>query len=116
MQLLPVALVLALAVPAGAEHVATSEQVTARLLSTASERTRNVDTLVALGKTVGADLHGAVRLSDADLADLAARADRLTTDPVAGDSTVLIVFAAVGIVLIVLLLIGAAACSSNGSC
>lgn len=116
MKLLPCLMAALIAVPAGAEHVATPEAIQARLLSTTEARTRNVDTLVSWASSHGVDARPAVaRLSDAELADLAARAEQLRTDPVAGDSPFLIVMAAVGVLLIVLLLIGAAACS-DGYC
>jgi len=114
---------------ASQQHLVPPSQVEARLASAAVDRERNLRTVRSLLATeLGSDAASllradvaqlqavAVTLSDEELRDLAARAEALRTDPLAGDSTLLIIFATIGILLIILLIIGAIACSNDPYC
>jgi len=101
------------------DHLVSPEAARAQVIDGAAQRDRSLATLDALLSTpeatqaaarVGADT-GQLRaalpaLSDAEIADLAARADALQADPVAGLDqdirTLLIIFLIVAIVILVL--------------
>lgn len=101
------------------EHLVSPEIVDARLVQSTAQRGRDVAVLDAAldgpvaaraAATIGADLDGVRRaipaLSDADLRDLAQRAQALSADPAAGlDHDVeqlLVVFLIVAIVILVI--------------
>src|SRR5437870_1870167 len=110
----------AIAPPASAEHVITREALNARLAEAAAQRAAEVLSIRRLladpdaarvARLGGADVStiaaGVTALSDPELADLASRANALTTDPVAGhvdhDVWLLVkVFLIVAIVVLVL--------------
>lgn len=101
------------------DHLVSREAARERVLDAATQRARSLATIDAVLATpaaaqaatgVGADsnqLRAALpTLSDAEIADLAARADALQSDPVAGldddIKTLLIIFLVVAIVILVL--------------
>jgi hypothetical protein len=101
------------------DHLVSSEAAREQVLDAAAQRTRSLATLDAALSTpeaveaaagLGADarqLRAALpTLSDAEIADLASRAEALTADPVAGLDqdirTLLIIFLIVAIVILVL--------------
>ena len=101
------------------DHLVTREAAHERVLDAAAQRGRSLATIDAVLSTpeavqaaegLGADtrqLRAALpTLSDAEIADLAARADALQSDPVAGLDddirTLLIIFLIVAIVILVL--------------
>lgn len=112
--------------PAGhagaADHIATADAVQSRLAEAASQRAQNVAVVQGLlatpiaaeaASSVGADLArvrgGVSMLSDAELADLAARASALQSDPVSGALTsnqrMLVTIALILVVIILVLAI-----------
>ena len=112
--------------PAGpadaSDHIATTDVVQSRLAEAATQRAQNVAAVQGLLSTpiaaeaassVGADLArvrgGVTMLSDAELADLAARASALSSDPVSGALTsnqrMLVTIALVLVVIILVLAI-----------
>lgn len=110
------------------DHVVSAADVQARLAAAASERgdhLRTVESALATpaaaeaAKLVHADLdhirRGAASLTDAELRDVAARAELLTVDPVAGAHPVLIVLAVIG-AIVVLAFILSAVCIAQGRC
>jgi CHASE3 domain sensor protein len=107
----------ALAVLLAGSHVVAPAQIEERLMSASSGREA---ALSALSDKVQPQARPAVRaiaarLSDAELEDLAARAEMLQTDPVAGGKTTTIILVTVG-ALIVLFLIAAVACGADEVC
>jgi hypothetical protein len=106
---------------AAADHIVTNDAVQARLSEAATQRAQNVATVQEVlshpvaaeaAASVGANLDrlraGVPTLSDAELADLAARASILQTDPVAGlnsNQRLLVTIALVLVVIILLLAI-----------
>lgn len=108
------------ALPAlAADHLVTPGQSDARLLAAAAARQADLQSVErflaspaaergvrALGQSPGRISHALQALSDAELRDLAARADALDRDPVAGLSSdvnqLLIIFLIVAIVILVL--------------
>jgi hypothetical protein len=128
---LSLALAIALAAhPALAErHVALRNDVTDRLVGAAADRGTNEAAVARLLATStaadaasarGLDIHmlraGVSRLSDAEVADLAARADALRSDPVAGGGrkTLIIVGIVVAVAVILALLI-VESCKEKGA-
>src|SRR5687768_12852301 len=107
------------AVPAAPQaHMVTPEDVQARFAQAAGERAANVRTLEALlssqaATEAAAHLHadlgriraGVPSLTDAELRDLAARAESLRADPVAGNNPILIVLAVVGVLFVLLVIL-----------
>jgi len=115
-----------LSLPAGhvaaGDHIVTPDAVQSRLSDAAAQRAQNIATVqdvlstpiaVEAAGSVGADLSrvraGVAQLSDAELSDLAARANVLQSDPVAGalnsDQRLLVTIALVLIVIILVLAI-----------
>jgi len=115
-----------LSLPAGhvaaGDHIVTPDAVQSRLSEAAAQRAQNIATVqdvlstpiaVEAAGSVGADLSrvraGVAQLSDAELSDLAARANVLQSDPVAGalnsDQRLLVTIALVLIVIILVLAI-----------
>ena len=103
---------------AASDHVATPDAVQARLEGAAAQRAQDLaavqDVLATplareAASSVGADL-GTVRagvstLSDAELADLAARASVLQTDPVAGMDSTMRLLVMIGLILVIIILV-----------
>ena len=115
-----------LSLPAGhvaaGDHIVTPDAVQSRLSEAVAQRAQNIATVqdvlstpiaVEAAGSVGADLSrvraGVAQLSDAELSDLAARANVLQSDPVAGalnsDQRLLVTIALVLIVIILVLAI-----------
>src|SRR5688572_25563402 len=108
----------ALALLIAGSHIATPEQIEARLVSASADGGAALATVTGYAQPhTDMDVRAlAGRLRDEELKDLAARAEMLQADPVAGASAGLVVLASVGAVLIVLLIVGAIACSDDASC
>jgi hypothetical protein len=109
----PIAAILALLlVPApgrAQDHVVSPAEVQARLAAAASDRAEAVRAVdAALGK-------GVSRLSAAELRDLDVRAQRLTTDPVAGTHPVIWVLAGLGAIFVLGLVLLVIDCG-QGNC
>ena len=109
-----------LSCPAGfaADHIAAPDAIQARLAETAVQRTQDlaaVDSVLATplaqeaAASVGADI-SVVRaavpsLSDAELADLSARAAALQADPVAGMDRTMRLLIMIGLILVIIILV-----------
>ena len=97
------------------DHLVTAEDLQARFAAVAGERAENLRTVqaalaspaaVEAAALVHADL-GRIRarvssLTDEELRDVAARAEALTVDPVAGANPVLIVLAVIGAAVVLI--------------
>jgi hypothetical protein len=113
----------------GEQHLVTTAEMQARLTSAAAERAANQATVARLlsapvapkiASLLGSDIQtvgaAAATLTDAELRDLAVRAELLTSDPVAGGHAVRNVLIVLGIALVVLIVIVAVGCSENEFC
>ncbi len=111
---------------AAGEHLVTSADVQARFAAVAEERAGNLRTVRAALATpataeAAALLHadlGRLRasvssLTDAELRDVAVRAEALTADPVAGTHPALLVLAVIGAAVLLLFLLLLLACASG---
>ena len=111
------------------DHVVSVADVQARLAAAASERAaglRAVESALATPAAAHAaalthtDLdrirRGVSSLTDAELRDVAARAQRLTVDPVAGTHPVIWVLAGLGVLLVLMFAILVVTCIAPGGC
>jgi hypothetical protein len=110
------------------DHLVTAGDIQARFAATTDQRAENLRSVeAALSSPAAAEaaalLHadlgriraGASSLTDEELRNVAARANALTVDPVAGANPVLIVLAVIGAIVVLALLI-ASLCVFGGSC
>ena len=111
------------------DHLVTAGDVQARFAEAADQRAENLRTVeAALSSPAAVEaaalLHAdlvrirarASSLTDEELRDVAARANALTVDPVAGANPVLIVLAVIGALVVLTLLVASLCGIGGGTC